>query len=133
MIIPAEGFYATLERSTDEVDPTNLSVRVGTSMRCNEYCTLCLPLDQHGALRTRARSARYALRHMLYVIHRPGERHLGMRLSDETRLVATDAVAQQVIPTLVTPLEIRVHHAEPNAALSHKGRFACDAPLDDGA
>lgn len=139
-MIPADAYYTMLEQLAGEVDATELPVRVGASMRCDEYGALGLAWkaapDLRGSLSRVERYARlwtsvvrYELRPDtrggLYVIHRPGERRLGMRLSNETTLVATVALARQVSPVPVTPLDIRIKHAAPNAATSHESWFGC--------
>ncbi|WP_299785779.1 AraC family transcriptional regulator [uncultured Marivita sp.] len=139
-MIHAEAYYTMLERLAGEVDATNLPVRVGASMRCDEYGALGLAWkaapDLRGSLLRVERYARlwtsvvrYELRPdprgMLYVIHRPGERRLGMRLSNETTLVATVALARQVSPAPVAPLEVKVQHAAPDAITSHEDWFGC--------
>lgn len=139
-MIPASAYYTMLERLAGEVDATNLPMRVGASMRCDEYGALGLAWkaapDLRGSLSRVERYARlwtsvvrYELRPdprgVLYVIHRPGERRLGMRLSNETTLVATVALARQVSPAPVTPLEVRVQHAAPDAVPSHEDWFGC--------
>lgn len=139
-MIPAGAYYTMLERLAGEVDATNLPVRVGASMRCDEYGALGLAWkaapDLRGSLSRVERYARlwtsvvrYELRPdprgVLYVIHRPGERRLGMRLSNETTLVATVALARQVSPAPVTPLEVKVQHAAPDAVTSHEDWFGC--------
>ncbi|MEM6985441.1 MAG: AraC family transcriptional regulator ligand-binding domain-containing protein, partial [Pseudomonadota bacterium] len=89
-------YYALLERIADEVDATDLPVRVGASMRCDEYGALGLAwkaapdllgsfsrIERYARLMTSV--AEYEIRPdargTLFILHRSGERRLGLRLS----------------------------------------------------
>lgn len=139
-VIPAATYYDLLERIAERVDATDLPVRVGASMNCNEYGALGLAWkaarDLHGSLSRVERYARlwtgvvsYELRPdpagLLYVLHRQGERRLGMRLSNETTLVATISLARQVSREPVVPLEVRVQHPAPKCIAKHEDWFGC--------
>ncbi len=139
-MILAEAYYSMLERLAAQVDATDLPVRVGASMRCDEYGALGLAWkaapDLRGSLARVERYARlwtsvvrYELRPdprgFLFIVHRPGERRLGLRLSNETTLIATIALARQVSPAPVTPLEVLVRHPAPNAVTAHEKWFGC--------
>ncbi|PWJ20342.1 AraC family transcriptional regulator [Jannaschia seohaensis] len=139
-MIPDNTYYDMLERIAAQVDVTDLPVQVGASMRCDEYGALGLAWkaarDLRGSLSRVARYARlwtsvvrYELRPDprggLYVVHREGERRLGMRLSNETTLVAAAALARQVSPVPVTPLEVRVAHPAPGSVAAHEDWFGC--------
>ena len=139
-MIPAATYYGLLEQIAAQVDVTDLPVRVGASMTCDEYGALGLAWkaarDLHGSLSRVERYARlwtgvvsYELRPdprgLLYVVHRHGERRLGMRLSNETTLVATIALAREVSREPVTPLEVRVQHPAPKSIATHEEWFGC--------
>ncbi|MGP6086355.1 AraC family transcriptional regulator [Antarctobacter jejuensis] len=147
VMILAETYYDMLESIAAQVDATDLPVRVGASMRCDEYGALGLAWkaarDLHGSLCRVERYARlwtsvvgYELRPdprgLLHVVHRPGERRLGMRLSNETTLVATVALARQVSRVSVTPVEVLVSHPAPASIAAHEDWFGCPVRFDAG-
>ncbi|KUF10321.1 AraC family transcriptional regulator [Pseudoponticoccus marisrubri] len=146
-MVPATRYYDLLEQIAAQVDATDLPVRVGASMRCDEYGALGLALkaarDLNGALSRVVRYARlwtgvvgYELRPdprgVLYLLHRPGARRLGLRLSNETTLVATVALAREISAGPVVPLEVRVAHAAPSARGVHEDWFGCPVRFDAG-
>lgn len=146
VMISDAAYYDMLERIAAQTDVTDLPVRVGASMRCDDYGALGLAWkaagDLHGSLSRVARYARiwtsvvgYELRAhprgTLYILHRPGGRRLGVRLSNETTLVATLALAREVSPVPVTPLEVVLRHDAPAAIAAHEDWFGC--PVRFGA
>ncbi|AHM04532.1 Transcriptional regulator, AraC family [Roseibacterium elongatum DSM 19469] len=146
-MIPAAAYYDMLETMATQTDVTDLPVRVGASMRCDDYGALGLAwkaaVDLHGSLSRIARYARlwtsvvrYELRPdprgLLFVLHRPGERRLGLRLSNETTLAATVSLARQVAPGPVTPLELRLQHPEPRSVAAHAAWFGCPLRFEAG-
>ncbi len=146
VMIEADAYYAMLEHMAEQMDVTALPVVVGASMRCDEYGALGLAWkaapDLRGSLARVERYARlwtsvvsYELRPvpegMLYVVNRPGARRLGLRLSNETTLVATVALARQVCPVPLSPLAVYVQHAAPSTTAHHEEYFGC--PVRFGA
>lgn len=146
-MIPADAYYNLLERIAAQTDVTDLPVRVGQSMRCDEYGALGLAWkaarDLGGSLSRVERYARLwtsvvgyelrpAPRGVLYILHRPGERRLGSRLSNEATLVSTISLARQVSPEPVTPLEVRIGHAEPKSTAAHEDWFGCPVQFNAG-
>lgn len=145
-MIPAESYYDMLERMADQIDVTDLPVRTGASMRLDEYGALGLAFKAATTLRASyARVERYArlwtsvveyeLRPApggtLFILHRAGDRRLGMRLSNEATLASAVAIARQVSPVPVTPREVRVRHVGPRSVAAHEAWFGC--PVRFGA
>lgn len=145
-MIPAERYYDMLEQIADQIDVTDLPVRTGASMRLDEYGALGLAFKAATTLgASYARVERYArlwtsvveyeLRPTtggtLFVLHRAGDRRLGMRLSNETTLVSTVAIARQVCPVPLSPVEVLVSHPAPGATAAHEAWFGC--PVRFGA
>ena len=139
-MIPAETYYDMLERIAAQVDVTELPVRTGASMRLDEYGALGLAFKAATTLgASYARVERYArlwtsvvdyelqpeAHGTLFISHRPGERRLGMRLSNEATLVSAVSIARQVSPTPVAPLEVRLRHAAPRSVAAHEDLFGC--------
>lgn len=145
-MIPAVTYYDMLERIAAEVDVTDLPVRTGASMRLDEYGALGLAFKAATTLGgSYARVERYARlwtsvvayelrpdpRGTLFILHRPGERRLGMRLSNEATLASAVSIARQVSPVPVAPLEVMARHRAPKSIAAHEDWFGC--PVRFGA
>lgn len=148
-LIPAAAYYDLIERIATQIDATDLPLRVGASMRLDEYGALGLAFKAAPTLGASfARVERYARlwtsvvayelrpdpRGMLFILHREGARRLGLRLSNETTLVSTIALALEVGAAPVTPVEVRIRHRVPRSVAAHEAWFGCpvrfDAELD---
>jgi len=142
-------YYGMLERMAGQMDVTGLPVRVGASMRCDEYGALGLAWkaapDLLGSFSRVERYARlwtsvveYELRPdprgTLFILHRSGTRRLGLRLSNEATLASAVSISRQVSPVPFAPLEVRIRHAAPESIEHHEAYFGCpvrfDADLD---
>lgn len=145
-MIPAATYYDMLERIAAQTDVTDLPVRTGASMRLDEYGALGLAFKAATTLgASYARVERYARlwttvvgyelrpdpRGTLFILHRPGERRLGMRLSNEATLASAISIARQVSPVPVTPLEVLIRHSAPKSVTAHEDWFGC--PVRFGA
>ncbi|QFT67894.1 HTH-type transcriptional regulator VirS [Labrenzia sp. THAF35] len=145
-MIPAERYYELLERIADQIDVTDLPVRTGASMRLDEYGALGLAFKAATTLgASYARVERYArlwtgvaeyeLRSAtegsLFILHRAGERRLGMRLSNEATLASAVSIARQVCPVPLAPMEVLVQHPAPRSIAAHEAWFGC--PVRFGA
>lgn len=139
-MIPDGAYYDMLERIAAEVDVTDLPVRTGASMRLDEYGALGLAFKAATTLGgSYARVERYARlwtsvvayelrpdpRGTLFILHRPGERRLGMRLSNEATLASAVSIARQVSPVPVAPLEVMARHPAPKSIAAHEDWFGC--------
>jgi AraC-like DNA-binding protein len=145
-MIPAGSYYDMLEGIAAQVDVTDLPVRAGASMRLDEYGALGLAFKAATTLgASYARVERYARlwtsvveyelrpdpRGALFILRRPGERRLGLRLSNEATLASAVSIARQVSPAPVAPLEVLVRHAAPKSVAAHEDWFGC--PVRFGA
>lgn len=145
-MVSSDAYYAMLERMAERMDVTALPVRVGASMRCDEYGALGLAWKAApnllGSLARVQRYARlwtsvvsYELRPaaegLLFIVHRDAARRLGVRLSNETTLIATVAIARQVCPVPFAPLKAFVRHAAPRTTRHHEDYLGC--PVEFGA
>lgn len=139
-MIPADAYYTLLERIADRVDVTDLPIRVGDSMRLDEYGALGLAFKAATTLGSSyARVERYARlwtgvvtyelrpdpRGILFILHRTGERRLGMRLSNEATLASAISLARQAGTDRVSPLEVRIRHGAPASTAAHEAYFGC--------
>ena len=145
-MIPAQRYYELLEKIAGQIDVTDLPVRTGALMRLDEYGALGLAFKAATTLGASfARVERYAglwtsvveyeLRPAtggtLFILHRAGERRLGMRLSNEATLVSAVAIARQVCPVPLAPVEVLVRHPAPRRVAGHEDWFGC--PVRFGA
>ena len=145
-MVPAECYYDMLERIADQIDVTELPVRTGASMQLDEYGALGLAFKAATTLgASYARVERYArlwtsvveyeLRPTtggtLFILHRAGERRLGMRLSNEATLASAVSIARQVCPVPLAPVEVLVRHPAPRSIAAHEDWFGC--PVRFGA
>ncbi|MDU8913479.1 AraC family transcriptional regulator [Aestuariicoccus sp. MJ-SS9] len=146
VMIPDTTYYALLERIVETTDATALPIQVGASMRCDEYGALGLAWkaapDLSGSFARVERYARlwtsvveYELRPdprgLLFILHRAGERRLGMRLSNEATLASAVSLARQVSPEPFAPLEVLIRHDAPKTKGAHEEWFGC--PVRFGA
>ncbi len=146
-MIPAESYYDMLERIGAQVDVTDLPVRTGAAMRLDEYGALGLAFKAATTLGgSYARVERYARlwtsvveyelrpdpRGTLFILHRAGERRLGLRLSNEATLASAISIARQVSPVPVTPVQVFVRHGAPGSVAAHEAWFGCSVQFDAG-
>lgn len=146
-MIPAAAYYDMLEQIATEVDVTELPLRTGASMRLDEYGALGLAFKAATTLGgSYARVERYArlwtgvveyeLRPdpdgTLFVLHRAGERRLGLRLSNEATLASSISLARQVSPVPVVPRQVFVRHGAPGSVAAHEAWFGCPVHFDAG-
>ena len=140
------AYYDLLERIAARVDVTDLPVRTGASMRLDEYGALGLAFKAATTLgASYSRVERYARlwtsvveyelrpdpRGTLFILHRSGQRRLGMRLSNEATLASAVSIARQVSTVPVAPLEVLFRHSAPKSVTAHEEWFG--SPVRFGA
>ncbi len=149
VMIPDTAYYDLLEGIAEQTDVTDLPVRGGASMRCDDYGALGLAWkaapDLRGSLSRVERYARlwtsvvsYEVRSdpqgTLFILHRSGPRRLGLRLSNETTLASAVSLVRQVSSAPFVPLEVLIRHSAPKRTDAHEAWFGCplrfDAELD---
>ena len=121
-MVPAKNYYAFLETIAHS-DPNgiDLPLRVGATMRCGEYGAFGLAwksaLNLRGSYERAERYARVLTSVSTYQVrdahdgvymhlHRDGERHLGLRLSNEATIASIVAISQEVSTTEFQPQAI---------------------------
>ncbi|MFK7991896.1 MAG: AraC family transcriptional regulator [Sandaracinaceae bacterium] len=146
-MVEADDYYAFLEAiAAQDPHALDLPLRVGASMRLDEYGALGLAMKSALTLRgSWDRAARYAKvltsvttyevreakRGAWLVLHRNGERRLGLRLSNEASLAAHLAIARQVSTQEPRLLEVTFEHDAPVRTDTHARHFGC--PVHFGA
>ncbi|MEM1284555.1 MAG: AraC family transcriptional regulator [Pseudomonadota bacterium] len=139
-MISDEAYYDLLERMGHEIDITDLPLRVGDSMRCDEYGALGLAWKAAPTLRgSYMRVERFARiwtsivayeieprdGGILWIEHRAGERRLGMRLSVEADMASAVSISRQVSPVPFQPDAVYFKHEAPATLKHHEAYFGC--------
>ncbi|MBI1397999.1 MAG: helix-turn-helix domain-containing protein [Betaproteobacteria bacterium] len=141
------AYYAFLE-AIARSDPRaiDLPLRVGATMRCDDYGAFGLAWKSAVNLRSSyERAERYA-RALTSVstyevrdtdegvymhLHREGERHLGLRLSNEATIASIVAISQEVCTARFQPRAVYFSHKSPRHTAAHEHHFGC--PVHFGA
>lgn len=134
-------YYDLLERILMQMENGHeLPVRVGPLMLCDDYGALGLAWKAALTLRQSfERVVRYARlwtsvaeyelrpdgRNAYLILHRAGERRLGLRVSNECTLASAASIVRQVSPVSFSPLEVHCKHAGPDNKAAHEAYFGC--------
>ena len=140
LMIPDSDYYSLCERVVRE-DPKGFAVtiRVGSSMRCDDYGAFGLAWKSATNLRgSYERAERYAKvltsvstyevrsesgkNYMM--LHRKGER-LGLCLSNEQTIAAITQISREVCPEPFHPEAVFFQHAAPPDISFHEDYFGC--------
>lgn len=140
-MVPAADYYAFFERAAAVgPDPTTLSLRVGATMRSDDYGPFGFAWKSARTLRgSYERAARFALvltsvagyeiekcfGGAFMHLHREGERRPGMRLSNEATLASIVAISREVASQPFRPEEVYLKHEAPDDTSGHEAWFAC--------
>lgn len=135
------AYYELFERIARELgDATGLPLRTGASMHCDDYGAFGLAWKTAPTLRgSFARAERYwrlltsvaeyEVRQedngAWFILHRAGERRLGMRLSNEATMASVTSIIRQISPGDFAPLEVRFKHPPPASTAAHEAWFGC--------
>ena len=145
-MVSAEDYYQLLETiAATTSDAVDLPIRVGRSMRCDDYGAFGLAWKSAPTIRDSFfRAERYARlltsvaqyevrehdQGAYFVLHREGERRLGMRLSNEATLASVASIIREVSPETFVPLEVHCKHPAPSSLSAHEEYFQCDLYFD---
>jgi AraC-like DNA-binding protein len=140
-MIRDEDYYRFLERAaTLDRDPVTLPLRVGASMRADDYGPFGFAWKSAPTLRgSFERAERYALvltSVAIYEVeecfggaymhlHRAGDRRLGMRLSNEATLASIMAISGEVSSQPFRPEAVYLKHEAPGDTSAHEAYFEC--------
>lgn len=135
------AYYELLERIAGCTGgAVELPLRVGGIMNCDDYAAFGLAWKAAPTLRASfARAERYwrlltsvseyEVRYdnadAYFMLHRSGERRLGLRLSNEATLASVTSIIRQVTPHKFTPLEVHFKHSAPVTITAHEDYFGC--------
>ena len=137
-------FFANVARS--DSDGIDLPLRVGASMRCENYGAFGLAwksaLNLLGSCERAERYARVLTSVATYQVveteagflmrlHRDGDRkNLGFRLSNEATIASIAAISQEVSTTQFRASAIYFKHGAPATTMSHEQHFDCPVHFD---
>ena len=141
-LMVADTDYYDLLESIALSDPNviDLPLRVGASMRCDDYGAFGLAwksaLNLRGSFERTERYARvltsvsaYRVRDAeegVYMqLHRKGERRLGLRLSNEATIASLVAMSQEVSTMKCQAQAIYFRHRAPCTTVAHERHFNC--------
>lgn len=141
LMIPDHEYYAFLERLTKiDSKPTTLPLRVGATMRCQDYGAFGLAwktapnllgsferAERHARVLTSvsAYEVEQSERGIFINLHREGDRRLGMRLSNEATFASIAAISCEVSTKPLKPLGVFFKHAAPESIDGHQDYFDC--------
>ena len=131
-------FFADLARR--DPDGLTLPLRVGASMRCDDYGAFGFAwktattlagsyerAEQFGRRLTTVSS--YTVEHVqdgaFLHLHRAGDRHLGLRLSNEATIASVAAISHEVSETPFVPRAVYFRHDAPGRTDAHESHFGC--------
>lgn len=140
-MIADDAYYDLLERIAATMDDAfELPLRVAPLMRPDDYGALGLAWKSaptvHGSLERVERYCRlwtdnltYEIRNrddgIDFVVHRSGQRRLGMRLSNEATIASATSLIRQTSSPRFRPLEVSLKHAAPGSTSAHERYFGC--------
>ena len=140
-MITDDAYYDLLERIAATMgNAFELPLRVSRLMRPDDYGALGLAWKSAPTVRSSLeRVERYCrlwtdnLTYELrdredgidFVVHRPGERRLGMRLSNEATLASATSLIRQTSSPRFRPRTVWLKHSAPSSISAHLGFFGC--------
>ena len=140
-MVPATEYYSFFERcAAADSEGRSLPLRVGASMRCDEYGAFGLAwksaADLRGSYERAERYARVLTNVATYEVeptdggafmhlHREGERRLGMRLSNEATIASIVSISRQASSGEFRSLAVYFKHPAPDSAADHEEHFGC--------
>lgn len=135
------AYYDLLERIAAAMGGgIELPLRAGASMNCDDYGAFGLAWKTAPTLRDSfARAERYWRlltsvsayevrtegRDAYFVLHRDGERRMGMRMSNEATLASVASITRQVATDGFNPREVYFKHPAPASVAAHEAYFGC--------
>ncbi|ANM30932.1 AraC family transcriptional regulator [Acidobacteria bacterium Mor1] len=146
-MVAEDAYYDFLERLAGQmVSAHELPVRVGPLMRPDDYGALGLAWKSAPTIRQSLERVErfcrlwtdnmtYELRDdeegALFVLHRAGERRLGLRLSNECTAASAVSLIRQTSTERFRPRRVLFKHRAPEITTAHQRYFGC--PVEFGA
>ena len=145
-MIADDAYYDLLERIAGKMENAfELPLRVGPLMRPDDYGALGLAWKSAPTIRSSLeRVERYCrlwtdnLTYEIrdrddgidFIVHRFGERRLGMRLSNEATLASATSLIRQTSSPRFRPRTVFMKHAAPKSISAHERYFGCPVLFD---
>lgn len=146
MRISDSDYYDLCERvAREDNNGVTIPLRVGSSMRCDDYGAFGLAFKSAINLRkSYERAERYGLvltsvsayevraegDECFMMLHREGERRLGLRLSNEQTIAAITQISREVSLEPFIPEKVYFKHKSPNDLTAHEDFFGCPVIYD---
>ena len=140
-------YYSLCERvARDDAHGVSVPLRVGSLMRCDDYGAFGLAwksaVNLRGSYQRAERYGRVLTSVSAYeilteagrvymMLHRDGERRLGLRMSNEQTIVAITQISREVSQRPFSPDAIYFKHKSPDDLTAHEAYFGC--PVHYGA
>jgi AraC-like DNA-binding protein len=147
-MIADDAYYDLLERIAGKMENAfELPLRVGPLMRPDDYGALGLAWKSAPTIRSSLeRVERYCrlwtdnLTYEIrdrddgidFIVHRFGERRLGMRLSNEATLASATSLIRQTSSPRFRPRTVFLKHAAPKSISAHERYFGCPVRYASG-
>jgi len=145
-MIADHAYYSFLEQLTQlDSNPSTLPLRIGATMRCEDYGAFGLAWKTApNLLSSFERAERHARAlssvstyevnqtesEVLFHLHRDGERRLGMRISNEATFASIIAICHQASTEPVKPIGVFFKHGAPESLNAHQDYFNCPVHFD---
>lgn len=139
-------YYSFFERAAAiDRNGITLPLRAGAAMRSDDYGAFGLAWKSAATLRgSYDRAERYArvltsvstyeveaTNEGAYMhLRRSGERHLGMRLSNEATIASVLTISQEVSTEAIHPIAVYFKHPAPKSITDHETYFGCPVHFD---
>jgi len=146
LMVVDTNYYALLETiARSDPNMIDLPLRVGASMRCDDYGAFGLAWKSALKLRDSfERAERYArvltsvstyqvrdAEEGVYMhLHRDGERRLGLRISNEATIASIAAISDEVCTDNFQAKAIYFRHHAPRPTIAHERHFNCPVHFD---
>lgn len=140
-VIADDAYYDLLERIAASMeDAHELPLKVGPLMRPDDYGALGLAWKSAPTVRSSLERVErycrlwtdnltYEIRDRSdgvdFVVHRSGERRLGMRLSNEATIASATSLIRQTSSPRFRPVSVFLKHPAPRTTSSHERYFGC--------
>ena len=140
-MIEDDAYYDLLERIAATMDDAfELPLKVAPLMRPDDYGALGLAWKSAPTIRSSLERVErycrlwtdnltYEIRNretgIDFVVHRSGQRRLGMRLSNEATIASATSLIRQTSSPRFRPLAVSLKHAAPSSTSAHERYFGC--------
>ena len=147
-MIADDAYYDLLERIASNMESSfELPLKVGPLMRPDDYGALGLAWKSAPTVRSSLERVErycrlwtdnltYEIRErddgVDFIVHRHGERRLGMRLSNEATLASATSLIRQTSSPRFRPQEVLLKHAAPRSISAHERYFGCPVRFASG-